>query len=1033
MTQDAEQPGESERDAAVAGPASTGPPRKLLLGGLLLVAIIVAWGLWSAGGDEPGDVRIGFVGQDLVALKLDAQVKEKNRYWKLYEDRDAPEGAYMGWMLPGASSLSGRMRLKQMLKPGKYFAFVKGINYDRPVKVKFALGGGEATVTTNDDDDNAYWSDQVPITVESATDELVFTLQRSGQDPSKKEKLLVRGLYLTTDPAEVVLASDRVVALDYPKTMDKSAPRRGNLVENGSFEVGLGHGWGSTDDRRFSLISVWDPRDGKDGRASLKLPIDRSSSGLRPEEGAPITIVSKPIPVAANKQHTLSVWLKGDGENPVKGRISLVNSFGPPSAPELEGQRGQHVLNKAFSVGSEWTRVDLTGFLLSYPTADYHVRIAAEVAAAGRHLSVDAVSLNEGGPAPTYLSRSPLEIGLQRTQPSNLYYGDEPVRMGLRAYNAGPRELKRTVRFEIYDYLNRRVRAGTRDVTVPAKSVESADLGLSVDKRGIFRVVMWVEGDEGSEEEVIFGVVPRPRRKGADRDSLIGAHSNFSDWQYDSMGRLGIKWDRALSPGRFFRWSVIEPEDDKFLWYDSDISKATKRGISVLGTLGTNDYWPKWADDDGNPDLDKWEEFVGQVARHYRGDVQAWEIWNEPNYQFEPAFYARMLKRGAEAIKRADPSASVVAMGGPYDAEFITAVFGELRKQFPKWEYKRYIDTLSMHMYPSRVERESANGGRAVKFRNKVLRPYDLPLWNTESGDEDFGFYRTSNAVYERWGTSLFAVDDAARTATSSPNGIENVSTAFLETIGNGLSKYFYYDFRVGAATPTWTQRAHSMLEYDDTVRPKGIAYAVLAHLFDHSRGMGVIKLGDSHSQAFLFDREGVPLVGLYTLDGRQRMIEVTGVQSGKLRIFDSMGNPVPAKNGRIQYGPTPVYVEGRGIAVRALERSFRRAAIKERPDTVAPSLSIDQAPRGPVDSSPVRVRWSATDETAVPSKAQPKAIAYSYRLVAAGERKAWSGWAEGSAAEFTDLGKGRYRFEVRARDKSGNQSAVRTQPITVR
>jgi len=1020
-----------EGDRATAGPlaALASRPRIALLGALLLAVLVIGSVLWLSGGDEPPPTRIGYVGKDLVGLELDKQVREKSRYWERYADRDAPEGAYLGWMLPGASSLPARVPLRRTLQPGKYYVFLKAITYERPIKVKLSVGGGEAIVKSDDADDNRYWSDGVAIKVKSATKQLRLSLLRSGK-PTEKEKLLLRGLYLTSDPHEVVLASDRVVALDYPEAMDEGSPRRGNIVENGSFETGLGHGWGSTDDRRFSLDSVWDPKTGKDGGASLKLPLDPAQSGTGPIEGKSVAVVSKAYSVAPNKRHTLSAWLKTEPGAPVTGRIDLLNSFGRPIAPRVPGRRGQHFLSREFRAGGGWTRVDLTGFLLRYPTADYHVRISADVAA-GRHLWVDAVSLNEGGPVP-YAPKAPLEIGLQRTRPSNLYYEDEPVRMRLRAYNAGARALKRTVRYEIYDYLNRRVRASSRKVHVPAASVTTGDLGLPVGRRGIFRIVTWVQGEEGSEEEVIFGVVPRPRRPGADGASLIGTHSNFTDFGYDAMARLGIKWDRALSPALFFRWADAEPEDDRFVWFDSETRRAQRRGISVLGTLGTNNEWPQWADDDGLPDLAKWQEYVGQVVRHYRGRVKAWEIWNEPNSQFEPAFYAQMLKRGAEAVKRADPAASVVAMGGPDDPQFVRDVFDELRKQYPSWPRRRYIDDLSMHMYPARGAKEAADGGAAGAYRERILPRYGLPVWNTETGEWDTGFFRTSNAVRAPWGTSLFEFADAAELTASSPFAINSVTRTFLETIGSGLRKIFYYDFRVGA-TPTYPQSAPTMLEYDDTVRPKGIAYAVLAHLFDRSRGLGRIRLADAQSQAFLFDRGGVPLVGLYALDDRLRAIRPAGLSTGRLKVYDSMGNRISITGGRIPYGPTPVYIEGRGVAVRAVERALRRGAVSERADTRAPALTVDQAPRGPIDSSSVRVRWSATDEAAVPSFARPDAISYSYRLVGAGRAKAWSGWTQRSLADYTDLSEGRYRLEVRARDAAGNQSAVVSRSIEVR
>ena len=997
--------------------------RWIALCAVLLAAIAAGWALRS-GSAEPRPARIAFVGQDLVGLDLDRQVRQKTRYWEAYDGHDAPEGGFLGWMLPGADSLSARVPLRRTIDPGDYHVFLKAQAYERPVDVAFSLGGGEATVSRNKDDPD--WSKPIPITVTSKTDELSLSLRRTGGS-DEKAKLLLRGLYLTTDGSEVVLPSDRVVALDYPDDIDDSSPRPGNLVDNGSFEVGLGHGWGSTDDRRFALESILDPTTAKDGRASVRLPLDPAENG---PDAKSVSIVSKAFSVAPNRRHTLSVWLKSEAGEPVAGELTLLNSFGPPAAPEIAGKRGQHSLSKDFQVGGEWTRVDLSGPLLRYPTADYHIRIAADVAR-GRHLWVDAVSLNEGGPVP-YAASTPLEIGIERTRPSNLYYDDEPVRMRLRAHNASARERRSTIRYEVYDHLNRKLRAGSRRVDVAGRSLATSDLDVGVGRRGTFRLVMWAAGQDGSEEEVIYGVVPRPTRAGADRSSAIGIHSNFTEFQYDAIQRLGIKWDRAMSPGQFFRWSVAEPEEGRFVYFDDEIRRATRRGISVLGTLGFRKEWPEFADDDGLPDLDAWERFVERTVRHYRGDVAAWEIWNEPNYEFEPSFYAQMLKRAAEAIKRADPAAEVVAMGGPYDVQFMQDVFAELRKQFPRWPRDEYIDVLSMHMYPAREQAEGSEDGRAAAFRQKILPAHDQPLWNTESGEWDTGFYRSSNAVRQPWGTSLFGVSDPAQFAASSPRAIRSVSTTFLETIGNGLTKFFYYDFRV-QASPTYTLSHPTMLEYDDTVRPKGVAYAVLAHLFDHARGRGRIALANTSARAYAFDRDGVGLVGLYSLDDRLRWITPAGVQAGRLDVYDSMGNRIDTTGGRIPFGPTPIYVEARGVSADALRQAFRRGTIARREDRSAPSLSIDEGPRGPVDGPPLALRWSATDDAAIPSSVTPRAITYSHRLRGADGQDGWSAWTPRSAADFDDLPAGRYTFDVRARDASGNRSPVVSRPIEVR
>ena len=1028
------EPADPDREDQEQGSAETTSRsrRKVVLLALLALAVILVVVLLVRGGGSSTQPKVGVVGQQLLGLDLDRQAPTAEHYWERYQDGDAPEGGFMGWMKPGADSLSGTLALGRRIEPGDYHLFVKARNYDHPVGVTFSLGGGSASIKTSDDDnkdDNGFWSKPISLKVTSATSKLSLRLARI--DGSKdKEKLLLRGIYLTPDASEIVTASDRVVALHYPKTTDTSAPRGGNIVENGSFETGVGHGWGGKDDRRFSLASIWDPTTGKDGHASLKLPLDPSETASGPTGADQVTLVSKPYAVAPNKKHTLSVWVKSEDGAPVKGEIALINAFAPPAAPKLTGRRAPE-LTQSFHTTGAWTRVDLTGVLVAYPTADYNISISADLAA-GRHLWVDDVSLNEGGPAP-YEAKLPVEIGVQRTQPSNLYYDDAPVQMRVRAYNASAAALQRTVHYEVYDYLNRKVLAGDRKFDVGASSVQTHDLDLSTGKRGAYRVVMWVDGENGSDEEVGYGVVPRPRRSGADPGSLIGTHSNFTGFQDDAMARLGIKWDRAMSPGSFFRWAQVEPQEGKFVWFDSQIDRARQRGVSVLGTLGYNDEWPKFADANGLPDLTKWEHFVGQLVSHYRGKVAAWEIWNEPNYVFKPAFYAQMLKRAAEAIKRADPAAKVVAMGGANDVQFSTDVFAELHKQYPHWPWRKYIDTISMHMYPARSEQEPSSGGRAASFRKDVLPVYKLPVWNTESGEWDTGFYRTSNAVRPLWGTSLFGDADAAQFAASSPHAIQSVSQTFLETIGNGLSKFFYYDFRV-QASPTYVASHPTMLEYDDTIRPKGIAYAILAYLFDHSRGLGRIDVGDSHTQAYLFDRGGVPLIGLYTTDDQPRTIVLHGAAAQRLHVYDVMGNRVAATGGKIAYGDTPVYVEAPAVTVAALEHALRGASVAKRQDTEAPFASIDEGPRGSVDSSSaVHLRWSATDETSIPSDVDPAAITYKYRVHGLDGHDTWSAWTTQDETTFATLPKGSYRFDLRAKDAAGNRSAVVSRAIEVR
>jgi Cellulase (glycosyl hydrolase family 5) len=143
---------------------------------------------------------------------------------------------------------------------------------------------------------------------------------------------------------------------------------------------------------------------------------------------------------------------------------------------------------------------------------------------------------------------------------------------------------------------------------------------------------------------------------------------------------LGVTWVR-----RFVRWDQIEPsssgsyngsvigELDDFITRAHSAKK--KVALTVLGT-------PNWAGGGGDAltaprDPAQYASFVGRLALRYKGRVQSWEIWNEPDEaEFwhgttpSPAAYAPLLKASYTAIKISDPSTQVVAgplTGNNYD------------------------------------------------------------------------------------------------------------------------------------------------------------------------------------------------------------------------------------------------------------------------------------------------------------------------------------------------------------------------------
>jgi hypothetical protein len=104
--------------------------------------------------------------------------------------------------------------------------------------------------------------------------------------------------------------------------------------------------------------------------------------------------------------------------------------------------------------------------------------------------------------------------------------------------------------------------------------------------------------------------------------------------------------------------------------YDNLIAAAGARGIRVQLTLGGPT--PAFATGDGRqgvvrPDPAKFAAFARAAAAHFRGRVDRYSIWNEPNHvawlqprASAPSQYRRLYAAGYKAVKAVDPAAQVL-------------------------------------------------------------------------------------------------------------------------------------------------------------------------------------------------------------------------------------------------------------------------------------------------------------------------------------------------------------------------------------
>ena len=146
-----------------------------------------------------------------------------------------------------------------------------------------------------------------------------------------------------------------------------------------------------------------------------------------------------------------------------------------------------------------------------------------------------------------------------------------------------------------------------------------------------------------------------PTTFGRDLDTIQGAHARW------------LRFD--------INWAVIQgggPSSYDWAPFDRVVQGAVARGINPLGVIA---YTPSWARPSGTedkyaPSADAYATFAAAAVRHYAAmGVHTYEVWNEPNIvDFwkpapNPAAYTALLRAAYQAIKQADPSATVLTGG----------------------------------------------------------------------------------------------------------------------------------------------------------------------------------------------------------------------------------------------------------------------------------------------------------------------------------------------------------------------------------
>jgi len=213
---------------------------------------------------------------------------------------------------------------------------------------------------------------------------------------------------------------------------------------------------------------------------------------------------------------------------------------------------------------------------------------------------------------------------------------------------------------------------------------------------------------------------------------------------------MGFGWGKG-----YVNWGTVEPERGKFRWIDPDnvVKALGDQNVKILLRVHSS---PEWARPSNsmftNPpnNAANFANFLTELATRYKGKVAAYEIWNEPNLNYEwgnqrpdPAAYTELLKAAYTAIKAADPAALVISGGVATTGNGSSTAYGDLAfiEGMYKAGAKGYFDALGSHPYtfgrpPDQVDPDGLSLSR-VADQHAIMKKYGdgaTPIWITEFG-----------------------------------------------------------------------------------------------------------------------------------------------------------------------------------------------------------------------------------------------------------------------------------------------------------
>jgi hypothetical protein len=469
--------------------------------------------------------------------------------------------------------------------------------------------------------------------------------------------------------------------------------------------------------------------------------------------------------------------------------------------------------------------------------------------------------------------------------PGNIFVTGKPVAFQVSADPATP------VPFRVVSYWDQVMRAGTVAAAPPGGRLEVPPL-----PPGWYRLELGVD----PVTPVAFGVVldrgsaPLDVEGRVCVDSAAGWLCKPAQWRpLAKMVRLaGIPWVRER-----LTWGEVNPARGKYAWgrYDTVADAYKAEGVHLYQISHDSPAWAaeKRPGSRNVADLRDAYVYTKAAAEHFKGRIEAWEVWNEADIGFWPDLgdrFAGIQKSFYLGYKAGNPQLQVLQVS------FCRGVC-RFDENLLEQGVASYYDIFNWHIYAP----PASYPGALAKYielldKHKVA---DRPIWLSEAGIHLNGT--------EGDGKSLLNPDQQRLQC-------QFVAPSVLMSLLAGTDKHFVF------VLPHYLENGvqFGLLKPDLTPYPGFVALSACANIIGRGDYLGQYILPEKSVEARAFSTPQGLVMALWSPQPAAVSIPTTKARVTVADVFGH-GEPTAPVDGKltVKTGPETTYLIGLGDELR--------------------------------------------------------------------------------------------------------------------